>query len=87
MTTSQSGRISDIYNPSRFLLKYVCGISINMFLSEVAFIVGMVGIAILPLITGFLRNKIALFVLRALAGICMYTHNLVSKPPSNPVYS
>lgn len=64
----QSGKISDIYNPS---MQYIiCGQLILNCKSEYAFAFGILSLGAIALGSGFVRNKIVLIVLRALAGIC-----------------
>ena len=68
LTEQQSGRISDVYDPSESFRSQVCLHRLTV-PPEYAFIAGVSILGFVSIGAGFVRQKIVLIVLRALCGI------------------
>lgn len=71
MPFSQSGRISDVYNPSEICILFFSFRFFELRNIEAAFITGVTLLGIVSLGAGFSSDKVVLIVLRALTGIGM----------------
>lgn len=77
MNTRQSGRLSDLFNPSKFLHGHDaegCGtiwpvLCHSHTLPEYVFVIGTALLSFTSLGAGFVRSEIPLIVLRALMGV------------------